>query len=183
MKIHVTGNAGSGKTTLATIIGSILDLPVFSLDSVVWKEDWVQTPAKERIKSENELAKGASWVIEGVSSNIRGKADLVVFLDFPRIKCLGRCLKRNSFYLFKSRPELPNNCPEIKVLPKLLKIIWNFPKLAKPVINESIKLGDGIVLSSVSEVERFVSELKHNQRMHMDSKKLCLKNSKAFLNQ
>lgn len=170
MKIHVTGNAGSGKTTLAAIIGSILDLPVFSLDSVVWKECWVQTPANERTERENELAKGSSWVIEGVSSNIRGKADLVVFLDFPRIKCLGRCLKRNSFYLFKSRPELPNNCPEIKVLPKLLKIIWNFPKLAKPVIKESVKLGDGIVLSSVSEVERFVNELKHNQCMHMNLK-------------
>ncbi len=183
MKILVTGNAGSGKTTLAATIGSTLDLPVFSLDSIVWREGWVQTPANERTEKENELAKGSSWVIEGVSSNIQGKADLIVFLDFPRIKCLGRCLKRNSFYLFKSRPELPNNCPEIKVLPKLLKIIWNFPKLAKPVIKESIKLSDGIVLSSVSEVERFVSELKRNQCIHMDSKKLCLKNRKTFLNQ
>ena len=56
MKIHVTGNAGSGKTTLAAEIGSMLDLPVYGLDSVVWKEGWVITPKEERAAKENELA-------------------------------------------------------------------------------------------------------------------------------
>ncbi|CCN34445.1 hypothetical protein VIBNISO65_1780052 [Vibrio nigripulchritudo SO65] len=32
MKIHITGNAGSGKTTLASRLGEALDLSVYSLE-------------------------------------------------------------------------------------------------------------------------------------------------------
>ncbi|MFT7214503.1 MAG: adenylate kinase family enzyme, partial [Granulosicoccus sp.] len=45
MRIHVTGDAGSGKTTLGKKIGAELNLPVFGLDQVVWQPGWTKTPA------------------------------------------------------------------------------------------------------------------------------------------
>ena len=55
VKIHVTGNAGSGKTTLAAKLGDALELPVFGLDSVVWQPGWRKTPASERAGLEQAL--------------------------------------------------------------------------------------------------------------------------------
>jgi adenylate kinase family enzyme len=72
MKIFVTGNAGSGKTTLATQIGIELGLPVFGLDSVVWSPGWKKTPAHERSAGEQHLISKANWVIDGVSPTVQG---------------------------------------------------------------------------------------------------------------
>ena len=59
-------------------------------------------------------------------------ADLVVFLDVPRRVSLVRCARRNAPYLFRSRPDLPERCPEVLIIPKLLKIIWQFPTHVRP---------------------------------------------------
>ena len=129
MRIHVTGNAGAGKTTLARKLGEELNLPVVHLDGIVWREGWVTTPHDVRDSALSRLAEPATWLIEGVSSYIRDQADLVIYLDVPRHVCLWRCAKRNWRYLFSSRPELPPKCPEWLIVPQLLRIIWRFPTL------------------------------------------------------
>ena len=48
MRIHITGNAGSGKSTFAKSIGDILGVHVYGLDKIVWKEGWKKTPLHER---------------------------------------------------------------------------------------------------------------------------------------
>ncbi|MEO1945252.1 MAG: hypothetical protein ABGY11_13205 [Candidatus Thioglobus sp.] len=165
MRIHITGNAGSGKSTFAKDIGDILGINVYGLDKVVWKEGWVQTPQDERKRLEEELASNPQWIIEGVSSIARQTADLIIFLNFPRRVCYLRCAKRNWRYLFSSRPELPDNCPEIKIIPTLIKIIWHFPSVAKPIITNEMNIQGkvSIMLSSNDEITQFISELRHNR--------------------
>ena len=134
MRILVTGNAGSGKSTFARRLGTALDLPVFGLDRVVWQPGWRKTPAGERAAMIAELCAGPEWVIDGVSHEILAAADIVVFLDVPRLVSIGRCARRTWRYLFRSRPGLPENCPEISIIPQLLKIIWRFPTAVRPQI-------------------------------------------------
>ncbi|WP_104400569.1 topology modulation protein [Vibrio penaeicida] len=160
MRINITGNAGSGKTTLAKSLGEALDLPVASLDGVVWKEGWVTASKEERTRGEQGLIEPKSWIVEGVSKSVRENADFIVFLDIPRHICLLRCLKRNLPYLFKSRPELPKNCPEILILPSLLKLIWLFHVRAKPFILKSLSQQKGIVIKEPAEVEKLVAQIK-----------------------
>jgi adenylate kinase family enzyme len=129
MRIHVTGNAGAGKTTLARKLGAKLDLPVIHLDQIVWAPGWKKLPPHERDKSLREITQSDSWLIEGVSGFVREIADLVIYLDVSRHVCIWRCAKRNLRYLLKSRPELPPDCPEWRIWPELLGIIWRFPAL------------------------------------------------------
>lgn len=133
-RILVTGNAGSGKTTLVAEIGRAMSLPVFGLDQVVWRAGWTRTPKAERDSSLRALAERPRWAIDGVSSILESAADLVIFLDVSPALCTWRCARRNIRYLFRSRPGLPENCPEWRIAPTLLGIIWRFDRDVRPGI-------------------------------------------------
>lgn len=134
MKIHITGNAGAGKTTTARKIGNELGLQVFGLDKIVWQAGWVKSPPDVRAAALQALVSMDDWVIEGVSDTVRNAADIIIFLDVSRATSYWRCTKRNWKYLFRSRPELPENCPEILIIPRLLKLIWRFKANVRPKI-------------------------------------------------
>lgn len=69
-----------------------------------------------------------------MSQAVRDAADVVIFLDTDRRTCLLRCAGRTWRYLFRSRPGLPQNCPEILIVPELIRIIRDFPRTVRPGI-------------------------------------------------
>jgi len=133
-RVLVTGNAGSGKSTVAAAMASILKLPFSGMDEIVWQPGWVKTPSAVRNAKESTIAAGSDWIVDGVSAIFLEAADTVVFLDYPRYKCYWRAFRRNLPFLFRSRPGLPVGCPELLVIPTLAKIIWRFPKRVRPSI-------------------------------------------------
>ena len=160
-RILVTGNAGSGKTSVAQLLASQTALVYIGLDSIVWKPGWLKTPAPERQEKESAIAETPTWVVDGVSLLILRAADTVVFLDYPRYKCFWRVLFRNIPYLFRSRPGLPERCPEISIVPTLIKIIWRFPQKVRPgILSECHATGKRVVqIRSNSELKRFLSSV------------------------
>ncbi len=133
-KILITGNAGSGKTTVGYHFSNILNKRLFHLDKIVWQPFWAVTPKKEKEEKFTEILKLDSWIVEGVSKIFLEEADTIIFLDYSRWTCYFRSLSRTGKYIFRSRPELPKNCPEIFAMSKLIRIIWNFPKHVRPII-------------------------------------------------
>lgn len=143
-RIFVTGNAGSGKSTLGKEIARRTGIDYFSLDGIVWKEKWQKTSPEEQRQKIAELTAKEAWVIDGVDFDALDVADTVIFLDMPRRACFYRAAKRNRKYLFSSRPGLPANCPEILIIPTLVKIIWRFPNRVRPKILASKDRRSGI---------------------------------------
>lgn len=163
-KIFITGNAGSGKTTLARDLGQRFALPVYGLDQIVWRSGWKETPVQEKAAQIAQLVSTPCWIIDGVSSIAESAADIVIFLDVSPVLCTWRCAKRNWHFLFRSRPELPENCPEIAIIPKLLKIIWQFDGRVRPAIlnrMDSPKCEQSYFhVRSVEELQNALSELQ-----------------------
>jgi adenylate kinase family enzyme len=160
-RIFITGNAGSGKTTLAKALSKQLQLPYVGLDSIVWRPGWAKTPMSERNTQEKVVAADSAWIVDGVSDIILEAADLVIFLDCPRHKCYWRVFWRNLPYLFRSRPGLPARCPEILIVRRLLKIIWHFPKLVRPKVLSAVrKKGNAFIhVRSNEELQKLVRNI------------------------
>jgi adenylate kinase family enzyme len=140
VRINITGNAGSGKSSLAKRLGAELGLPVYSLDSIVWQAGWVKTMPEQRAAAEEELVTLPRWIIDGVSATVRARSDLVVFLDVPRHVCAWRGVARACRYFKQTRPELPAACPDIHILPYLLRLIYRFPSGAGAQIRHEAQL-------------------------------------------
>ena len=161
MRINVTGNAGAGKSTLARRISRALQLPLIEMDRIVWESGWQPVPSEMRRDRLLPLLEGDSWIVDGVSRHARHQADLVIFLDLPPLLCAWRCAKRGWKHSFLTRPELPDNCPEWRIIPTLIRIIFSFPQRAKPLILKDIaeRNADDIVIANQAQIDAFEAEL------------------------
>ena len=86
-RISVVGCTGSGKTTLARSLASLLDIPYLELDSVYHQPDWTPLPNDEFLYTVEEFTSEARWVVDGnynshgVLDAVWERADTVVWLD------------------------------------------------------------------------------------------------------
>lgn len=130
----VLGNAGSGKSTLAQKLHVIFNLPVHHLDQYFWKPGWVHPNFDEYTLIHDALCDKEEWIIDGLNLRLLGyrieRADLIIFLDFPRHRCIWHIFKRTFNYYGKETPSSAAGCPERfnGEFFKFLKWVWVFKK-------------------------------------------------------
>lgn len=132
MKILVSGNSGSGKSSLGKRLSQHYDLPLYGLDKVVWQEGWVSTPKDERVRLIREIISKDSWVLEGITRDGLREADIIYFLDIHPVRCAYNVINRFIRNGFGTRVDLPENCPEYKGVLISLKINFIFNKVTRP---------------------------------------------------
>lgn len=129
LKILIIGSSGTGKSTLASELGEILNLPVYHLDIYFWKPNWVQNDQEQFDVALAEILKKEKWIIDGnYSLTMEWRlqfADTVIFLDYPTRIALYRAFKRRIAYRNKTRPSITEGCNE-KIDWEFLKWIWTF---------------------------------------------------------
>jgi adenylate kinase family enzyme len=134
-RVAIVGSPGSGKSTLAVRLGAVTGLPVHHLDQLYWRPGWVETPRSEWVAVQSALVEQPAWIIDGnygATLPIRLEpADTVVFLDFPRVLCLSRAVRRIVRWHGRVRPDLPHGCPE-RWDAEFLAFIWGFPRSERP---------------------------------------------------
>jgi adenylate kinase family enzyme len=104
-RILLLGCPGSGKTTLAKLLGPILNIQLFHLDDYYWKEDGTCPEEDKWLETLCSFAMRESWIIEGnhlSAFEMRIKrADSVILLAPTTRVCLWRVLKRGVQVYFQ----------------------------------------------------------------------------------
>jgi adenylate kinase family enzyme len=153
-RVNVTGNAGAGKSTLSRALGPQLGLPVVHLDPLIWDTGWNKISEETRSESISAAASQPQWIIDGVSTEVRQKADVVVFIDLPTLTALFRVLRRAAILRNRSRPELGEGFPELGALRPAVRLARRFNRHIRPAILDDRKASPQFIhLTSSTQVE------------------------------
>lgn len=165
-KIMIIGCGGSGKSTLAKKLGEKLNIPVIHLDQLFWRSGWSKVSNEEfETLLYHEIIKDY-WIIDGnfnrTIQDRLNQCDTVIYLDYSRITCILRVLKRVLSNYGKTRLDMGENCPE-KFDMEFLKWIWNFNKDHRDKYYEILsnaKDKNVIILHNRKECRDLLNELK-----------------------
>lgn len=123
-RVMIIGGTGSGKSWLARMLGTITGLPVFHIDPMYWKAGWVQRDMAETHAMVRGVAALDHWIFEGNNSSSFadriGRADHLIFLDFPTWIRVWGVFSRTLKSYGKVRPDMAEGCPE--------RFDWEFTK-------------------------------------------------------
>lgn len=172
-RIVIIGNRGSGKTTLALKLSSILNLEIIHLDVFLFNKGWIPKSQSECVSIVENLVKKKTWIMEGHADykclkgtyDIRFKAaDTIILLELPLLICLWRVLKRTFKSKFKKmrRPEFPGDYSE-KYRAGFFRRLLNYSIVEKPIILEKLKRHSIhkriIILNSSKDVSKFLFDV------------------------
>jgi adenylate kinase family enzyme len=165
-RIAIIGLPGSGKSTFATKLGNILDIPVHHLDRHMFDGN------KKRDKKEFLLVKQAlvneeCWIIEGCSISTLemrfARADTIIYFNLPRLVCIWRSFKR--WLNFDKRIADTGCLKGINLT--LLKYIWNFDLDKRQGIEELRKHFpnvDFIIFSSSDDANKYLFDCENHEK-------------------
>jgi adenylate kinase family enzyme len=172
-RIVILGTAGSGKSTFARKLGERLGIPVVHLDALRWEPGWKALTMEAFRSRLAEAIRGDAWITDGnyaiATFDLRmPRADLVIWVERPRLQCAWRVMKRAIKTQFSSKERLADGCKEnIGQLWDRLRFIARFNRVNRPRI-EAALLTHGpnvpvIVLRGDDEISAFLSNLPEPQ--------------------
>ncbi|MGO7990715.1 FlaR DNA topology modulation protein [Rhizobium leguminosarum] len=141
-RILVIGCPGGGKSVLARALSTSLDLLYISMDrDFYWLPGWRKRDRSDIDRLILEVVARERWIMDGTglgSFRLRlPRADLVIWLRLPRTACLLGATSRAIRYFGRSRPEMPEGCPE-RLTSDMVGYIWNFERRAAPKIEAAL---------------------------------------------
>lgn len=166
-RIVLVGCGGAGKTTLATTLHRITDIPLIYLDKLYWKPNWEEPSKAEWVAIVEHLISQESWIMDGNFGSTMPirfeKADTIIFMDRSRWLCLYRVMKRMLMYHGRVRPDMGASCAE-HLDWAFLKYIYGYNDTRRPKILQHLERlktrKNVIILRNNREVKEFLDSFK-----------------------
>jgi adenylate kinase family enzyme len=98
-RVTVIGGCGAGKTTLARALAAAHGAPHVELDALYHGPGWTPAPDDDFRARVDAATVGPAWVVDGNYGQVReltwGRADTLVWLDYPRWITMPRVVRRS----------------------------------------------------------------------------------------
>jgi adenylate kinase family enzyme len=135
-RVLIYGVTGSGKTTLAQKVAERTGLPFHSVDDLTWEPGWVGVPAEEQRRRIGAICLGERWILDSGYSIwldvVLSRADLIVALDYPRWRSLGRLVRRSLARAIDRRKICNGNTETFRQMVSRDSILrWHFQSFAR----------------------------------------------------
>ncbi|MFI2215277.1 AAA family ATPase [Rhodococcus sp. NPDC019627] len=95
-RVLVAGTSGAGKTTLAARIATLLGIEHVEIDALYHGSNWI--PRDQFLTDVEEFSSQPQWVTEWQYGTVRDlladRADLLVWLDLPRVTVMRQVITR-----------------------------------------------------------------------------------------
>lgn len=163
-RILIIGCSGSGKSTLAKKLHRVTALPVVHLDRLYWLPHWTK---KDKLQFVSELTRELqkmSWIVDrnfDSTLELRMKyANLVIFLDYPRLLCVKGVLQRYVKYRGTAREDMGIGCEE-KIDVEFLRYIWSYNEHSRPNIIQQLQQStvDSIIFKNRRQLTSWLTTL------------------------
>ena len=166
----IYGVTGSGKTTLAQKVAERTGLPFHSVDDLTWEPGWVEVPAEEQRRRIAMICTGDWWIIDSGYSKwldlVLARTDLIVALDYPRWRSLGRLVRRSLARAIDRRQICNGNTESFRqMLSRDSILLWHFRSFAHKRARMRTWAGDPegpavIRLTSPAATRRWLASLQ-----------------------
>ena len=167
MKIAIIGFSGAGKSTLAKKLGQKYNLPILHLDSVHFKENWIERPTEEmEYLVQNFIKNNEEWVIDGnykkIALNRFIDCDLLIYLNYNRFICLFGVIKRYFKYKNMTRSDMAEGCKEKLDFPFLWWVFHKGRTLKRKKFNLHLvkSCKKSIVFKNRKQLNKYLEQLK-----------------------
>lgn len=167
-RVMVIGSPGAGKSTFARRLAAITSLPLFHLDAERWLPGWIPREEADWQERQVRLVEQERWIIDGNhgdSLDLRmGRADTVIWLDYPTSICLWRGVRRMIAQRGRVLPDGSPGCPEAFEL-EFLTFIAMFRRRNRSLITTALRGYAGRVLrfEYPGQAENFLTGLASRQ--------------------
>jgi adenylate kinase family enzyme len=117
-RIWITGESGTGKTTLARCLGKKYNIPVYHRDSISWGENDYVRSDEQQLEIIKKFTSDDSWIFEGNMFTLSrkdgrfDKCDTIIHLKVNRFLCVYRGFMRWLKHRNNPRPEFAKGCKE-----------------------------------------------------------------------
>ena len=91
-RVAVIGCPGGGKSTFSRALRDRVDLPLYHLDAIYWRDDRTHLSREEFYPLMQEIIAREEWIMDGnYNATLEWRisaCDLLIFLDYPAEVCL-----------------------------------------------------------------------------------------------
>ena len=170
MRILVYGVTGSGKSTLARRIAEQLAVPYVAVDDLMWEPGWVPVPPEAQRERIGPICASDAWVLDAAYGHWRDlvmpRVELIVGLDLPRWRSLGRLRRRTVHRIVTGAPVCNGNTETVRgsLLSRDSILRWHFASFARKratmrAWHADPAMPETVLLRTPAEVRRWLRQL------------------------